>query len=161
MGERIRIGKVVRVNSIRCERTDFLLNQVGFPYKYDRSLDKRMIVCQERIHSKHVEVCLSKHLGKKYKYNLEEWIKRTKDEDVLAFLKDIVKADESIVWTGFRVTGYMYGGTNQTTLTFDLFAKHPTSDTEVYTGSDAPNVHHQSMSLKQREIIASPETYSC
>ena len=161
MGKNIRISRVARVSSTEREGSMFLISQGSFPYKYDSSLNKRMIVCQEKIRSGHMEACFLKHSGKDCKYNLEKWIQRANDGDVLSFLIDVMKADKSVQWTGFRVTGYLYGGTtSQAILTFDLFAKHTESDTKVYTGPSAPNVYNQSVLLKPKELIFSPEAYN-
>jgi hypothetical protein len=86
--------------------------------------------------------CFRRHTG----YPMDEldiWARATSDEDVLAFIKDLLKdqlveMDAKIQWTGYRILGTVNNG--YTIWTLQLFAKDPASDTTVYSGMDAPNI---------------------
>lgn len=58
----------------------------------------------------------------------------------MSFVKDILKADPEVDWTGFRITGTVNRSSGYTVFTIEVFAKHPDSSTKVYSNSTAPNV---------------------
>lgn len=65
---------------------------------------------------------------------------RSMDEDqIISFLKKIMKADPKVKWTGFRIMGTV-SGNGHSIFTWQLFAKDPKVDTPVYSGDEAPNV---------------------
>jgi hypothetical protein len=67
-------------------------------------------------------------------------LRRAKDQQVIDFLVDVLKADKSVTWTGYRVLGTVNRSNGHPVWTLEIFAKDLKSDTEVYTGQDAPNV---------------------
>lgn len=69
----------------------------------------------------------------------EQWARRSGDPDgILASLIEPVRANKRVKWTGFRISGMVYGG--RAMFTLELFAKHPESKTVVYSDEEAPNV---------------------
>jgi len=119
-----------------------LLRQFNFPDTYAPALDKHITADHDRCMSwdyKHVSRCFEKHTGTG-ELGLQDWLRRATDENVLAFLSDILKADTGVVWTGYRIMGTVHRGNGYPVWTLELFAKHPKSKTKVYTGSNAPNV---------------------
>ncbi len=85
------------------------------------------------------QFCLDKHL-KNTEMTLGDWVCSVHSEQVLAFLKDFLKADPEVIWTGFRVTVTINPTSGFPTFLLALFAKDPASATKVYTGNNAPNV---------------------
>jgi hypothetical protein len=118
-----------------------LLKQYQFPHTYDPR-DKLAAADSDRCFQSdydHARRCFQQHTGTG-EMGLEYWLKSANDEQVIAFLKDILKADASIEWTGYRILGSVHRGNGYAVWTLELFAKHPESSTEVYTGAEAPNV---------------------
>lgn len=118
------------------------LRQYQFPDTFDGQLDKHMTADSDRVFSwdyHHARRCFQQHTGTG-ELGLEAWIKSTTDEKAMEFLKDILKADTSVQWTGYRVMGSVHQGNGYPVWTLELFAKHPDSHTEVYTGGNAPNI---------------------
>lgn len=87
----------------------------------------------------HASRCFNQHTGTG-EMGLAGWLERASDEQVLAFLIDILKLDPNRGWTGYRVMGSVHRGNGYNVWTLQVFAKHPDSDTPVFTGRDAPNV---------------------
>jgi len=120
-----------------------LLHQFQFHDMYDSDLDKLITADHDRCMSwdfKHARRCFEEHTGTG-ELHFETWSRRQSNEKVISFLKDILKANTSVEWTGYRIMGGVHQGNGYPVWTLELFAKHPKSDTKVYTGSDAPNVH--------------------
>ena len=120
-----------------------LLRQYRFPEEY-RTKEKRLMIHSDGFQPwKHDHVCRCyKHHTGNDQTELESWLmeKETPNEKILEFLKDIFQADETTVWTGFRIMGSIHRGNHYPVWTFELFARNPYSDTKVYTGDEAPNV---------------------
>ena len=118
-----------------------LLRQENFPHTYENK-DIVLMVDHDRLldhNSRRVSTCFQKHTGIG-ECGLEDWIRRASTEACINFLKDVLEADASRNWTGFRVLGSVHRGNGYPVWTLCLFAKHPESKTEVYSGQDAPNV---------------------
>lgn len=119
-----------------------LLRQFQFPDEYDSDFDKLITADHDRCMSwdyEHARRCFNEYTGTG-ELGLEGWLGRQADEKIMAFLKDILKADASVKWTGYRIMGSVHRGNGYPVWTLELFAKHPDSDTKVYTDSQAPNV---------------------
>lgn len=118
------------------------LRQFQFPNVYDGKLDNKIMADSDRTFlwdHQHARRCFQQHTGTG-ELGFERWILSTTDKAAMEFLKDILKADESVEWTGYRVTGSVHQGNGYPVWTLELFAKHPESETQVYTGENAPNV---------------------
>lgn len=119
-----------------------LIRQFQFPNEYDDKLDQRIEADSDRclmIDYENTSRCFNEHTGAGGG-GLESWLQTAKDADVIVFLTDILKADKTINWTGYRVLGTVDRSNGYVVWSFELFAKHPESATEVYTGCKAPNV---------------------
>lgn len=81
---------------------------------------------------------VNKHFRDGYPY-MHPQIESSTDAAVLAALIDICEADKETTWTGYRVTATVTL-LGWTVYTMELFAKHPESSTEVYSGNTAPNI---------------------
>ncbi len=118
-----------------------LLRQFKFPDICSVSLDVLLVEDSDRClehRPEKTQMCLKKHVGGSDSI-MEYWLRNSSDEQIMDFLLDILEADRKITWTGYRVMGSV-GGSGHNIWTFQLFAKHPKSNTEVYTGDRAPNV---------------------
>ncbi|OHA81675.1 MAG: hypothetical protein A2675_02860 [Candidatus Yonathbacteria bacterium RIFCSPHIGHO2_01_FULL_51_10] len=133
-----------------------LLRQFQFPDTYS-SMDSLTSRDSDRLFQQeyqHATRCFKEHTGRG-ELAFETWLHRAFDGDVIKFLTDILKADPLVRWTGYRVTGSVHRGNGHAIFHFELFAKHPTSHTEVYTGSNAPNV----VERQQEEGIRTPSRW--
>lgn len=120
-----------------------LIRQFRFPFKYSES-DKIMSADHDRCFMwdrEHAKRCFKEHTGRG-ELTFEYWAQSAKDEAIFAFLKDILKADSNIEWTGYRIMGTVNCSSGYPVWSLELFAKHPKSRTKVYTGEPAPNVRH-------------------
>lgn len=118
------------------------IRQFNFPDIYDDELDSYEVRDHDRImqsESEHANTCFKKHTGKG-EFGFEGWALNAYDAKILIFLKDIMRADKAINWTGYRIRGTVNVGNGYPVWTLELFAKHPDSKTIVYTGDKAPNV---------------------
>ncbi len=118
-----------------------LLRQFQFPDEFFAP-DKHTQADHDRLlmwdHG-HTSNCFKKHMDTG-DMGLGDWVRHASDENILNFLKDVLKTDSSIKWTGYRVTVTVHRGTGYPVWGLELFAKHPSTDTVVYTGQNAPNV---------------------
>lgn len=135
--EQRRSGAMGSLGNASC----MYLRQFKFPHTYDAREKKmqtdhdHLMQCDhERTHE-----CFKRHTGTG-ELALQGWLDKAKDEQVLAFLVDVLQADTSVAWTGYRVMGTVHRGNGFPVYTLELFAKHPESDTVVYTGPNAPNI---------------------
>lgn len=118
-----------------------LLRQYRFPDTYSEK-DELIVRDHDRCMDQdyeHARRCFKEHTGTG-ECGLQAWLERATDEQVIKFLEDILKVDRNIGWTGYRITGTVNRGNGFPVWSLSLFAKHPQSDTKVYTGEDAPNV---------------------
>lgn len=119
-----------------------LIRQSNFPDTYSDS-DLHVMVDHDRIQSEDCtrsNDCFTRHTGIG-PLNFEYWVKRASPEDVINFLVDYMKPDQSVKWTGFRVMGGVHRGNGYPVWTLELFYKHPESQTKVYSEmKNVPNV---------------------
>ena len=121
-----------------------LIRQHNFPHQYDSQLDKITSADHDRCFQwdhAHARRCFTEHTGTG-ELNLERWVTSQPPDKVIAFLSDILKADAGAfrAWTGFRVLLTVNRSNGFPVYTLELFAKHPDSHTQVYSGENAPNV---------------------
>lgn len=119
-----------------------LIRQHQFPNIYNPKLDKMAGWDHDRIMQQqyaHGTRCFNEHTGTG-DLGFEGWVKSADPTRVIAFLRDILKADPAVEWTGFRILGTVNRGNGYPVWTLQLFARHPRSNTEVFDGQDAPNV---------------------
>jgi len=120
-----------------------LLKQFNFPDIYDDLLDKLVRADHDRCRQwdyAYFSRCLKKFTGTEGDMFLEAWFQKADDETILRFLRTVLKAGVRTKWTGYRILGTVEGSGN-VIWGFELFAKHPQSDTVVYTGHNAPNIN--------------------
>lgn len=121
-----------------------LLKQYQFPDTFEEH-EKHITADHDRClmwDGKHASECFKRHTGTG-DLGFDSWLSSADDAAVMAFLKDILKADIKIDWTGYRVTGTVNRGNGYPVWTLELFAKDPKSATVVYTGPRAPNVRQR------------------
>lgn len=125
--------------------SSMLLRQSNFPNTYDKR-DVHTNADHDRCMGwdyKHALAACQKHMHTG-DMGIGHWVQNLASHDeVIAFFVDILKADEQypgVKWTGFRLLGTVNRSNGFPVYTLELFAKHPDTDTEVYTGQDAPNV---------------------
>ena len=61
-------------------------------------------------------------------------------EQIMEFMLDAMSADRAVKWTGFRILGTVNRSNGGQIFSLELFAKHPNSNTKVYSDENAPNV---------------------
>lgn len=119
-----------------------LIRQHQFPHVYDRQLDKITAADHDRCFMwdyDHARRCFTEHTGTG-EMEFARWAQSQTPDKVLAFLRDILKADPSVTWNGFRVLGTINRDSGYAVWTLELFAKHLRSQTQLYSGRSAPNV---------------------
>lgn len=119
-----------------------LMCQHDFPHTYeDReqmlSADSDRLFSWDYAHSSAVHQKYRDVMGDQ---SLESWLNSNKVNEIMAFIKELLKADSTIEWTGFRVLGTVNRSNGYTVWSYQLFAKDPKSKTKVYSGYLAPNV---------------------
>jgi len=120
-----------------------LLKQFNFPDTYDDLLDKFTRADHDRCRQwdyAYFSRCLKKFTGTEGDMFLEGWLQKADDETILRFLRTVLKARVKTKWTGYRILGTVSCSGN-VIWGLELFAKHPQSDTVVYTGHNAPNIN--------------------
>ncbi len=118
-----------------------LLRQFNFPDSFSK-MDTHVQADHDRCFTwdyDHTKRCFLEHTSKS-EVCFEEWVNEAKEEQIFAFLSDILKQEKGIKWTGFRIMGSVNVGNGYPVWTLELFAKNSESDTNVYTGAHAPNV---------------------
>lgn len=126
----------------RGNASSMFIRQFNFPDFYDDQLDVYEVRDHDRIMQselEHANACFKKHTKQGELY-FETWVLNAYDAKILIFLKEIMRADKEIKWTGYRIRGTVNVGNGFPVWTFELFAKHPDSKTIVYTGENAPNI---------------------
>lgn len=121
--------------------SNMLLRQYQFPDEYFEP-DKHTQVDHDRLLSwdhAHTTACFEKHT-KRGELSFQSWINIATDQQILEFLIEVMKADPTVKWTGYRVTGTVNRGNGFPVWGLELFAKHPNTRTVLYTGENAPNV---------------------
>ena len=131
-----------------------LQRQHNYPDTYD-DRDVVWTVDHDRVDFSLARRCYEKHM-KTGDMGLGRWAQTASKEKVIAFLADMMQEpkprvpkpgvlpieyiDADFDWTGFRVMGTVNRSNGYVVWSLQLFAKHPESDTKVYSGSHAPNV---------------------
>lgn len=121
--------------------SNMLIKQYLFPDTYHQK-DKILRADHDRCKQwdyEHATACIKKHTGWG-EMGIGSWVEKSNHEKVFAFLKDILKADDKVTWTGYRVTGTVNRSNGYPVFTLELFSKDTKSDTKVYSGGKAPNV---------------------
>lgn len=138
------------------DKTSYMLiRQYQFPDVYYRDMDILLSADDDRCFMwdyKYTRRCFTEHLGTG-EGALERWAMSATLEKIMAFLKDILKADEATNWTGFRIMGTVNRANGFPVWTFQLFAKHPETDTKVYSGLDAPNVEKSDYWYRPAKVL--------
>lgn len=119
-----------------------LIRQHQFPCSYDENRDVMAGQDHDRILEQkyeHGRRCFTQHTGTG-ELAFENWVTRATPEQVLEFLKDILEADNTVTWTGFRILGTVNRSSGYTVWSLLLFAKHPQTTTEVFDGKNAPDL---------------------
>lgn len=120
-----------------------LMRQYRYPDTYD-ARDSHTGDDHDRIESghghAHARACYQKHLKTLGGAGIGFWVRETTHAKALAFCVEFLKADPAVAWTGYRVLGTVNVSSGHTVWTISVFAKHPESDTQVYSGENAPNV---------------------
>ncbi len=121
-----------------------LVKQFKFPLTFDQEKDQFNTAYLDRIQSwwpKDTEVCLKKF--NLPQMGLEHQIRNMEDNKILDFLCEIMKAERE-KYTGYRILCGV-GGSGYPYYSFQLFSKHPDTDTEVFSGEHAPNVRMKTL----------------
>lgn len=124
------------------DRTAYMLIwQHDFPNEYTDN-DKIIGADHDRLrvwHSDFSEV-VKRHTGTG-ELGIGDWVRKNNPEKVMAFLIELMHADPLVQWTGYRVMGSVHQGNGYPVFSINLFAKHPESKIEVYSGDrSAPNI---------------------
>ena len=115
--------------------------QYNFPYTYSVK-DKMTGADHDRCFQwdyAHARATCDKYL-RTGEMAIERWVQQTDPKTVIEFIREMLKADSLTEWTGFRVRGTVNRSNGYPVYTLELFAKHPDTATEVYSGENAPNV---------------------
>ena len=124
-----------------------LFRQHKFPHTYMLNLDQVTAADSDRCRMWDFEHARAADARRKERYGksvgFHQWIQNASIEQVMAFLKDILKVEKNhpgVKWTGFRICGTVNRATGYPVYHYNLFAKHPETKTKVYSGANAPNV---------------------
>lgn len=121
-----------------------LLCQHNFPNEYSDK-DRLLHEDSDRLRYQFFSECLLRHTGHTdiETAGIEHWLRGAEEDEVLEFVKDALQASPSVNWTGCRVLGTVNHANGHVVWGLGLFAKHPESNTAVFTGADAPNVEEE------------------
>jgi hypothetical protein len=120
-----------------------LIRQYCFPNTYSeedklQSKDHDRIMCGD---FDHFTLCLEKYGMSQSDFERGGWFRKEKDERIIRFMAEFMKADKDVNWTGYRVMATVNRSSNgHSVFSLSLFCKHPKTDTAVYSAEDAPNV---------------------
>jgi hypothetical protein len=128
------------------EVNQYLVRQFNFPDEFAER-DREAAADHDRLMSRggaeyeRVMACFERHTGARDQA-FADWARdpQRTDKEVFAFMKDILGADPTFAWTGYRIQGGVNRSNGARVWTLQLFAKNPQSRTRVYSGEDAPNV---------------------
>ncbi len=141
--ERVCTAEAYRIGAMGAvgRASSMLVRQNAFPNEYDPKLDKLVLVSHDRIRDRepeHCRRCFDQHAGGELQF--EWWTRDSDPQKIFAFLKDIMKADPKIAWTGFRILGTVNERNGHDVWELQLFAKHPKSKTVVYDTHNVPGL---------------------
>jgi hypothetical protein len=119
------------------------LRQFNFPLVYDER-DRMVYLDHDRViqhRGEKARECFQRHIGTA-EMGLQSWLEKegVTDQRVLDFLLDLTELKSEANWTGYRITSTVHQGQGFPIWQIEIFAKHPDTSTEVFTGEDAPNV---------------------
>ena len=119
-----------------------LLQQSRFPLTYeDNELlldeDHDQLLDRDYDHTNRYFIAFA---GDGNDLGLETKFRTRQPKKIMAFLRQVLKADQKVTWTGFRVLASVNRKNGQPIWHLQLFAKQPGSSTAVYTGDTASNV---------------------
>ncbi|MEI7620445.1 MAG: hypothetical protein WCJ57_02645 [Candidatus Falkowbacteria bacterium] len=109
-----------------------LIRQFKFPFDYRE--DEELVTIWSNQSRQYDALSFSKSFGDSDR-TFEYWLRRENEKNILTFLKKILRLDEKIVWSGFRVLGTITES-GHTLFTFEVFSKSLGSGTKVYTGEE-------------------------
>lgn len=119
-----------------------LIRQYNFPNTYDPDFDLMLDADSDRLVEQdgdRINQCFKEHnVGSIV--SIESWVKSAEDKSILNFLCDLFQVEKKEKWTGYRILGGVHQRNGWPVWSLSLFAKHPNTNTQVYTGEDAPNV---------------------
>ncbi len=122
---------------------EMLIRQYKFPDTYS-SKDTLISTYSDHLLAdyEHGDRCFREHTNTSLGgFGIEDWALAASHKSIFAFLIDVLRADKGIEWTGYRICGsVVYQGNGHAVFHLELFAKHPESDTRIYTATPAPNV---------------------
>lgn len=126
-----------------------LICQYQFPHEYDPKLDRIISFDHDRLYEQDYErtsAIFNKYLGTggNYLTMLAYWLEdgRITHKKILEMIKELLEADPTIEWTGYRILGTVNRSNGAPVHSLQLFAKGKDSKTKVYTGNKAPNVEN-------------------
>ena len=128
------------------------MRQNQFPLRYDDEVDVLWHEDHDRILDRDLtraQECIKRHTGSG-DGGIGYWAQEAPAEEILAFLIDILEAEDEANWSGFRITASLNHRNGGIVWSLQLFAKGEKSQTEVYDGQDAPNVLGSNHGLKAR-----------
>lgn len=124
------------------DASGMLIQQHQFPNVFDPTLDTIVSQYHDRIvrqEYEHATSCFRQHTGTD-EFGFKNWVRTTDPSKVISFLMEILKADSTVTWTGFRILGTVNRSTGHPVWYLQLFAKNPSSKTVVYNTENAPNL---------------------
>ena len=119
------------------DASHMLLRQYRFPVSDYEPDDVNMMWDDDRClqaDREHARACFNRHTGTN-EGGFGFWLKKASDEQVMEFIKDMLKASANIIWTGYRITLTVHRGNGWDIHTLELFAKHPKSDVRLTTSN--------------------------
>lgn len=126
----------------RGNAVEMLIRQYKFPDTYS-SKDVLLSTFSDHLLGdfEHADRCFREHTSTSLSgFGIEDWALHAAHKRIFAFLIDAFRADQSVNWTGYRICGSVHEVNGHAIFHLELFAKHPQSDTRIYTGANAPNV---------------------
>ena len=130
------------------ENIPMLLRQYQFPDTFSNE-DKLVWHDSDRFLDsgsgfRHADSCYRKYIGVgahdiRLAQMFGSWARSANDEKIMEFMMEIMEVEKMAKWTGYRITGRVLNN-GHAMFSLALFAKHPKSETKVYSGGDAPNV---------------------
>lgn len=109
-----------------------LIRQFKFPFDFRE--DEKLISIWSNQFQQYDATFFAKSFSNSNQ-TFEYWLRRAEEKNILIFLKKLLKLDEVVVWSGFRVLGTITES-KQILFTFEVFSKRPGSNTKVYTGEN-------------------------
>ncbi len=114
------------------------IRQLNFPHTYE-DRDKRIGGYSDRIEKMPQYYTRYMNAGAISVDMQRSWFRESSEDEIFAFLIEVLEADREVSWTGFRITATVKEN-GHTVWFMELFAKSENSDTKVYSGDKAPNV---------------------